>query len=142
MKRKHRTKKPTAKIKRIGEVAYNVLRTSAVGHDNAIAKARLVLMVQAIMVDAGLGPVHERALREGIAYVTTARGVPIASATRPPWGYYVMQPDERTDLRRAMLTRVAALVRRMRAADKALAQRIWSMLQREAGDDFQGELFV
>jgi len=99
-------------------------------------------MVQAILLERGEGPVHERALRAGIAWVTTHKGYPIASATRPPWGYYVMRPEERKDLRRAMITRVAALVRRMRGVDSQLADRIFTLLSREGGQDFQADLFV
>lgn len=137
-----RKKKATQRIRAIGEAAHAILERSAAGHENAIPKARLRLMVSALAMEQGQGLVHERDLRAGIAHVTTDKGYPIASATRPPWGYYIMRPGERKDLRRAMLTRVAALVRRMRAVDHKLARRIWATLQRDAGEDFQGDLFT
>ena len=129
------------KVKRVGETAYGILNHAAHGHENAIPGKRLRLMVQAISLEHEGGTVHERSLREGIAWGTTEKGYPIASATRPPWGYYIMGPGERKDLRRAMITRVAALARRMRIADSDLAHRLFQLLQQEAGQDFQAEVF-
>lgn len=84
---------------------------------------------------------NDRTMRLAVRWLRVSEKRPIAWKLEPPWGYYVCEPDERGDLRREVLKRMASEAQLLRIADGPAAERLMAALASEDVAAIQGFLW-
>ena len=127
---------PTHEVEAVGSIVWRILSWKEVGRENAMERKALLARVRLYAPTLG-----DRTLRLAIRHLRTEEKRPIAPALSAPWGYYVMRPSERNDLRNAILKRIRSEAELLAITDTEAAERIMEMLSREGLEEVQGRLW-